>query len=127
MCGPNKNVRMRKNNSTNSINKISLEQDCGMAFTIAKIGGRWKLSILGLLHDEGVLRYSEIKTKSPGISERMLTLQLKELEKEGLISKAIYAEVPARVEYQLSTKGKSLSPIFYEMTKWGEEERGDNR
>jgi DNA-binding HxlR family transcriptional regulator len=111
---------MRKNNSTNSINKTSLELDCAMAFTIAKIGGRWKLSILGLLHDEEILRYSEIKAKLPGISERMLTLQLKELEKEDLILKTTYAEVPPRVEYQLSPKGKSLSAIFHEMTKWGE-------
>jgi len=117
---------MRKSNSTNSINKVSLEQECSMAFTISKIGGRWKLSILGLLHDEGVLRYKEMKAKLPGISERMLTLQLKELEKEGLISKEIYAEVPARVEYQLSARGKSLSRIFHEMTKWGERERGVN-
>jgi DNA-binding HxlR family transcriptional regulator len=123
MCGPNKNVRMRKSNSTNTINKTSLEQDCAMAFTIAKIGGRWKLSILGLLHDDEILRYSEMKSRLPGISERMLTLQLKELEGEGLISKTVYAAVPVRVEYQLSSKGKSLSPIFREMTKWGEEHK----
>ena len=123
MCGPNKNVRMRKNNSTNSINKISLEEDCAMAFTIARIGGRWKLSILGLLYDYEVQRYSEMKGNLPGISERMLTLQLKELEAEGLIVKSVYAEVPPRVEYRLTTKGKSLSPIFREMTKWGEEHK----
>jgi DNA-binding HxlR family transcriptional regulator len=114
---------MRKNNSTNSINKISLEQECAMAFTIAKIGGRWKLSILGLLYDYEVLRYAEMKINLPGISERMLTLQLKELEAEGLLGKTIHAEVPLRVEYRLTTKGKSLSPIFREMTKWGNEHR----
>jgi DNA-binding HxlR family transcriptional regulator len=76
---------MRKSNSTNSFNRVSLEQSCAMAFTIARIGGRWKLSILGLLHDEKVLRYGELKTRVVGISERMLTLQLKELEKEGLV------------------------------------------
>ena len=123
MCEPNKNVRMRKNSSTNSMNKVLLEQDCAMAFTIAKIGGRWKLSILGLLHDHAMLRYGELKAKLPGISERMLTLQLKELEAEGLVSKTIYPEVPTRVEYKLTVKGNSLSTIFDEMTKWGEENR----
>ena len=114
---------MRKFSSTNSLNKASLEHDCAMAFTIGKIGGRWRLSILGLLHDHGLLRYSEMKAKLPGISERMLTLQLKELEAEELIRKTIYPEVPPRGEYQLSVKGKSLSTIFEAMTKWGEEHK----
>jgi DNA-binding HxlR family transcriptional regulator len=85
---------MRKFSSTNSLNKASLEQYCAMAFTIDKIGGRWRLSILGLLHDHGLLRYSEMKAKLLGISERMLTLQLKALEAEELILKTIYPEVP---------------------------------
>lgn len=107
------------------MNKVALEQRCAMAFTIARIGGRWKLSILGLLHDHKSLRYAEMKARLPGISERMLSLQLKELEAEGLVWKRIYAEIPVRVEYQLSVKGESLSPIFHEMTKWGEEHRGE--
>jgi DNA-binding HxlR family transcriptional regulator len=115
-----KNVRVRKATSTNAVNKIALERDCPIAFTISAIGGRWKLSILALLKDHGPLRYSEIKSKLPGISERILTLQLKELEQFSLVSKKLYAEVPARSEYSLSAKGKSLETILEEMTKWGE-------
>jgi DNA-binding HxlR family transcriptional regulator len=123
MFGTHKNVRDRKLTSTNSINKIALENDCPIAYTISVIGGRWKLSILALLADRGPLRYSELKTRLGGISERMLTLQLKQLEQCGLISKKIFGEIPPRTEYQLSERGQSLQPILEQMTKWGEVHR----
>jgi DNA-binding HxlR family transcriptional regulator len=124
MFETNKNVRMRKNTSTNTLNKLALEKDCPIAFTISMIGGRWKLSILALLHDFGPLRYGEIRTKLPGMSERMLTLQLRELEQFALISRTIYPHVPAHSEYALTGKGKSLEKVLNEMTKWGQEQRG---
>jgi DNA-binding HxlR family transcriptional regulator len=120
MFEANKNVRGRKLTSTNSLNRIVLERDCAIAYTISQIGGRWKLSILALLTDHGPLRYSEIRAKLPGISERILTLQLKELERVDLVLKTIYADVPVRSEYRLSEKGKSLETILIEMTRWGE-------
>ena len=120
LSGTNKNVRAVKITSTNAINKADLEKRCPIAFTIAVIGGRWRLSILALLRDYGSLRYSSIRSKLPNITERMLTMQLKSLEHFGLITKRIYAEVPTRVEYALSEKGNSLGSILHEMTKWGE-------
>lgn len=114
---------MRKQTSTNTINKEQLEADCGMAYTISVLSGRWKLSILGFLLDDKKLRYSELKRKMTGISERMLISQLKELGEAGLIERITYPEVPPRVEYKLSKKGKSLESILVQMTEWGEKNR----
>ncbi len=114
---------MRKQTSTNTINKQQLEADCGMAYTISVLSGKWKLSVLGFLLDDKKLRYSELKRKMTGISERMLIAQLKELEEAGLIERIAYPEVPPRVEYKLSKKGKSLESILVQMTEWGEKNR----
>ena len=123
LFGANKNVRARKTTSTNTLNKRLLEKDCPIAFTISALGGRWKLSILALLNDFGTMRYAVLRSNLPGISERMLTLTLKELEQFNLILKKLYAEVPARAEYSLSKKGKSLKTILHEMTEWGKTHR----
>ncbi|MBE8719362.1 winged helix-turn-helix transcriptional regulator [Sphingobacterium pedocola] len=111
---------MRKQSSSNTINKIKLETNCGMAYTISVLSGRWKLSILGFLLDNGKLRYGELKRKVIGISEKMLINQLKELEGDGLINRIAYPEVPPRVEYELSDKGKTLENILVLMSSWGE-------
>jgi len=68
----------------------------------------------------GALRYSEIKRCLPGITERMLTLQLRKLEEDNIIKRTVYAEVPARVLYELTTLGYELKPIIQELGKWGE-------
>lgn len=112
---------MRKMSSSNTINKNILEANCGMAYTIAVLSGRWKLSILGFLLNGDKLRYSELKRKMVGISERMLINQLKELEKDGLINRISHPEVPPRVEYELSDKGKTLEHILLELSTWGEQ------
>jgi DNA-binding HxlR family transcriptional regulator len=90
-----------------------------MAHTISLIGGRWKLSILGLLVDYGKLRYSELKKRLPGVSERMLNLQLRQLEEDNLIVRKSTPQVPPRVDYSLSKKGQSLRAILNSMTAWG--------
>jgi DNA-binding HxlR family transcriptional regulator len=111
---------MRKESSTNALNKRQLETSCGMAYFISVVGGRWKLSILGFLLDGKRLRYSDLKKKLNGISERMLIAKLKELEADGLVSRFVYPEVPPRVEYELSDKGKSLKDLLTRMSEWGE-------
>jgi DNA-binding HxlR family transcriptional regulator len=110
---------MRKLTSTNTINKQHLEEACGMAYTISVMGGRWKLSILGVLADFGKLRYKELEKHLVGISARMLVKQLNELQDHGLIVKNIFAQVPVRVEYELSDKGNSLKPLLTLMAAWG--------
>jgi DNA-binding HxlR family transcriptional regulator len=71
----------------------------------------------------GTLRYSQLKKLLPNVSERILILQLRELEKDGLISRLVYAEVPPKVEYQLTDKGTSLRPILRLLSDWGDENR----
>lgn len=107
----------RKENSTNSFNEKQI-MECDLAYAVCKIGGRWKLIILCRL-ENGKLRFSELRKQIDGITERMLTLQLRELEKEGLVKRTVYAEVPPRVEYELSEISKELIPIWRMLEDWG--------
>ncbi|WP_437918886.1 winged helix-turn-helix transcriptional regulator [Sphingobacterium sp. LRF_L2] len=106
----------RKENSTNMQNEKYIIT-CDLAYAVCKIGGRWKLLILGKL-ENGKLRFGEIRQQIEGITERMLTLQLKELEKEGLIKRTVYAEIPSRVDYELTAIAKDLIPIWRQLEKW---------
>lgn len=109
---------MRKESSTNSVNRTILREQCGMAFTLSLLGGRWKPGILFQLV-RGKMRYSELRKQLPEVSERMLVLQLRELENDGLIRRLVYAEVPPRVEYELTEAGISLKPVLKSMSDWG--------
>ncbi|OPY29030.1 MAG: HxlR-like helix-turn-helix [Methanobacterium sp. PtaU1.Bin242] len=84
-----------------------------------QLGGKWKPLILWVLI-EGKLRFSEINKLLPSITQRMLTKQLRELEKDGLINRKVYAEVPPKVEYSLTEKGDSVIPILESLCDWGE-------
>jgi DNA-binding HxlR family transcriptional regulator len=90
-----------------------------MAYTLDLIGGRWKPTILWRLLD-GKLRYNELKKSIPNVSERILVLQLRELEKDGLVKRLVYAEVPPRVEYELTQDGQSLQPMLQIISDWGD-------
>ncbi len=114
---------MRKKTSTNFLNEKDLLENCGMYYTLSLIGGRWKVSILAALLDNETLRYSEIKKKLPGITERMLIKQLKELQNDRLINRIDYNEVPPRVEYSISSLGESLNTILTEMHHWGKKHK----
>lgn len=97
-----------------------------MAFTLSLIGGRWKPGILYQLV-RGKMRYSELRKQMPEVSERMLVLQLRELESDGLVRRLVYAEVPPRVEYELTEAGISMKPVLKSMSDWGlgyQEKRG---
>jgi DNA-binding HxlR family transcriptional regulator len=113
---------MRKQNSTNTINKRKIEDTCGMAYTLMAIGGRWKPAILSRL-EQGKMRYSELRDSIEHVTERILVLQLRELETDGLIKRIVYAEVPPRVEYELTEKGLSLKPLLKGLSEWGESNR----
>lgn len=111
---------VRKENSTNSLNEIYWKENCGIAFTLAMIGGRWKINILTFLLNEEKLRYSELKNRLVGISERMLIAKLKELEKDNLVNRIVHHQVPPKVEYELTDLGRSLKEILFLMDSWGE-------
>jgi DNA-binding HxlR family transcriptional regulator len=85
-----------------------------------ELGGKWKPLIIWILMD-GKLRFGEINKILTSITERMLTRQLRELEKDGLINRKVYAEVPPKVEYSLTDKGKSVMPILEALCDWGEQ------
>ena len=114
---------MRKENSTNTLNKQNLERECGMSYALTTIGGRWKPAILWRLCQKSKMRYSELRDSIPNVTERMLVLQLREMEKDGLIQRIVYAEVPPRVEYEMTEKGNSLRPILKSLSDWGDENR----
>jgi len=111
----------RKKNSTYSRNEQWII-DCDLTYAVHKIGGRWKLPILNSL-DGKKLRFSELKKEFSYITERMLTLQLKALEEDGLIKRTVYAEVPPRVEYELTEMGMALDPILKLLSEWGGKQR----
>ncbi len=112
----------RKLTSTNAINRETLIDFCGMIYAVDMLGGRWKLLILYKL-EEKTLRFSELKKRIPNITDRMLTLHLQELEKNGLVLRTAYAEVPPRVEYQLTESGKLLIPVWKQLEHWGLQHR----
>lgn len=88
-------------------------------FTLSLIGGKWKMKIMYELSSDTVLRYGELKRQIPAITHKMLSSQLKELENSGIVQRKEYPQIPPKVEYSLTPKGKSLIPILEEMCKWG--------
>ncbi len=93
---------------------------CPVTATLKVIGGKWKPVILWEM-EQGVLRFGQMKRTIPGITQKMLTQQLRELEQDGIIWRKVYAEVPPRVEYGISEYGKSLRTLLNEMAHWGRE------
>lgn len=94
---------------------------CFFELTLLVIGGKWKPIILYKLAREEVLRFGELKRQSQGVTERMLSRQLRELENDGLIHREVYKQVPPKVEYSLTELGRSLIPILLNMREWGVE------
>lgn len=92
---------------------------CAVDYAFQRIGGKYKGRILWVLKD-GVLRYGELKRAVVGITPKMLTQTLKELEADELISRKVYLEVPPKVEYTLTSTGKELIPVIKQMRAWGE-------
>ncbi len=93
---------------------------CPVEATIGVIGGKWKSVILfHLLCTDGPIRFSEFRRLLPRITQQMLTMQLRELESDGVIVRKVYAEVPPKVEYSLSRFGRTLRPIIEKMLEWG--------
>lgn len=91
---------------------------CAMDLTMKYIGGKWKTIVLWYLKNK-TYRFGELKKQIPDITEKMLSLQLKSLEEDGLIKREVFVEVPLRVEYSLTEFGKTLTPILNEISKWG--------
>ena len=96
----------------------NINDNCPVSSTISLIGGKYKTMILWHL-TSGVLRFNELSRYIPEATAKMLTQQLRELEKDGLIFREVFPVVPPRVEYSLTDEGKSLFPILQAMYNWG--------
>jgi DNA-binding HxlR family transcriptional regulator len=94
--------------------------ECPIMATIAMISDKWKVLILCKLR-KGKLRFNELKRALQGVTQRVLTHQLRELEADGLIKRTIYAEVPPRVEYELTNLGSTLMPALASLENWAQE------
>ena len=110
--------RMKKETSQNQENKIRIQNSCPTAFALGLISGRWKPIIFWRLRGK-TLRYGKLKRSIPGISERMLINQLREMEADGLIERLVSSEIPPRVEYRLAPLGESLMKALWPLSLWG--------
>uniref|UniRef100_A0A942TA36 Winged helix-turn-helix transcriptional regulator n=1 Tax=Neobacillus citreus TaxID=2833578 RepID=A0A942TA36_9BACI len=93
--------------------------NCEKELTLQIIGGKWKMLILWYLGKEGTKRFNELKSLMPGITQRMLVNQLRELEEDQIVHREVYPVVPPKVEYSLTEQGKTLMPILDSMYEWG--------
>lgn len=99
--------------------KNNVGEVCPVRSVLDGIGGKWSILIIDTLGDNGVLRFGEIDKILGDISQKMLTNTLRLLESDGLISRKMYAEIPPRVEYELTDLGRDLLPIIRALIQWG--------
>lgn len=95
---------------------------CPVEITLQLIGNKWKVLILRDLMD-GTKRFGALRKSIGGISQKVLTAQLRDMEQTGLLTRTVYAEVPPRVEYTLTETGRSLAPVLAVLRDWGEDYR----
>ena len=95
-------------------------EGCSVEAALSVIGGKYKGTIIYRLFTDSVLRFNEIRRILPDVSQRTLTSQLRALEKDGIINRTVYPEVPPRVEYRLSEYGKTLQVAVMALKSWGD-------
>ena len=105
-------------NQTKGNSEINMHEEMRRAFAL--LSGKWKLEIMWLLNQR-VYRFGELRKAIPGITQHMLTTQLRELEADGLVSRTVFAEVPPRVEYAITPKARGLGPTMEALTVWWNE------
>ena len=102
---------------TNEI-RNALYPNCPIRNVLSRVGDKWSMLILFTLENHPTIRFKELQRNIPDISQKMLTATLKALEADGLISREVFPEVPSRVEYALTEKGKSLLPLIDNLLTW---------
>lgn len=103
------------------IKQSPIKADCPVHRTLELLSGKWRTHIIYELCKHPSMRFGELKKAYPHITNTMLTNTLRELEKIGIIRREQFNEIPPHVEYSLTDKGKALLPVFFEISKWGEE------
>lgn len=96
---------------------------CPVRDVLARLGDKWSMLVLMTLHANGVMRFNEIRRTIGDISQRMLTVTLRSLERDGLVRRELFAEVPPRVEYRLSPRGESLLPHLFSLVEWAQQHK----
>ncbi len=99
--------------------RLDCNPGCAVEAAVSLIDGKWKCVILFHLQ-RGTARFNELRRRLPGVTQRMLTNQLRELEADGLITRTVYAQVPPKVEYSLSPLGRSMEPVLAALKRWGD-------
>jgi len=94
-------------------------EECSVRAALSVIGGKWKPVIARYLM-LGTKRFGELRKTMPDVTQKMLTQQLRELERDGIVERKVYQQVPPKVEYSLSAYGETLRPVLHELCKWGE-------
>jgi len=108
-----------------SLTDTSKSANClAMSDVLNRIGDKWSVMVVGMLGRNGTLRFNELKRMINGVSQRMLTLTLRNLERDGLVTRTIYPEVPPRVEYSLTELGKTLQGPISALWDWAGENHG---
>lgn len=117
-----KNNTIIENEEDKSEKKIIFDENsCPVTATMKVLGGKWKAILINAIYHTSPARFGELRRSVKGITQSMLTSQLRELEDDGIINRKIYAEIPPRVEYTLTEFGLTLSPIILSMANWGKQ------
>ncbi len=101
-------------------------EECSVRAGLTVLGGKWKPVIIHYLL-EGTKRFGELRKSMPDATQKMLTQQLREMERDGVVARKVYREVPPKVEYSLTPYGQTLRPVLYELCKWGAKHRAKLR
>jgi len=103
----------------------ALYPDCPIRNVLSRVGDKWSMLVLFTLENNNSQRFKELQRNIPDISQKMLTATLKTLEGDGLVSREAFPEIPPRVEYSLTEKGKSLLPLIDNLLSWASENMED--
>ena len=115
-----KKVEIKSERFDEMVETVKKYGGCPVSATLKIIGGKWKPLILYFISVD-VNRFGLLQRMIPGCSKRMMTAHLRELERDGIIDRKVFAEVPPKVIYSLTDRGETLRPIFRELSKWGKE------
>jgi len=105
--------------------KLNSDPVCAVDYAFQRIGGKYKGRIIWYIHTHTVLRYGELKRSIVGITPKMLTQTLRELEEDDLVIRRVYSEVPPKVEYTLTESAKELIPFIDHLREWGDKRMGN--
>lgn len=110
---------------TRTEGRDALFPKCPIRNVLSRVGDKWSMLVLFTLHNNGIMRFKELQRSIPDISQKMLTVTLKTLEADGILSREAFPEIPPRVEYRLSDKGVTLVPLIDNLIQWASDNMED--